>query len=122
MYLWNRAYGKKNRFEVRIENSLLGACEDGLFHRQDGSSPLIETEKYIAVIDALIYNRDELIMSLGKKIREPTEDYCDVSDEVLLCDYLEIFGMKRRDFLCVIRGKNTVKRIQEHIAFLVINH
>lgn len=114
MYLWNRAYGKKNRFEVMIENSLLGACEDGLFHGQDGSSPLIETEKYIAVIDALIYNRDELIISLVKKIRKSTEDYCNVSDEVLLCDYLEIFGMKslaavNGDFAGAIYYKNIKK-------------
>lgn len=81
---WNKAYGSTLETVSAEESIYLGCAYEK--YREDApiSSPVLKKAGKYAVIDALLYNREELIAQ-GK--------FADsLSDEELLFDYIEAFG------------------------------
>ena len=86
LYLWNRAYGEEGEEQYMDENICIGAFLEKFSGDVGNASeaPVIKENRKYAVIDALIYNREELCNKL--KI----EEIC--SDEQLLFRYIEKYG------------------------------
>lgn len=85
MLNWNKAYGKKH--EIYADKESFMGCR--LEHLNDDirqGTPVISKGNNIAVIDALLYNRDEII----KKSSFPKDE--NISDEELLFDYINVNG------------------------------
>ena len=65
MMPWNRFYGGDGEGIFRGENFYLGCCVQLLSDRHAQNSPVIHGFERHAVIDAVIYNRDELLAKYG---------------------------------------------------------
>lgn len=85
MKVWNQPYGKKASDTIVADNYYLGCCLESINQRIKSSSPVIKKEGYYAVIDALIYNREELLADSMLTV--------DISDEELLIAYIEKNGL-----------------------------
>lgn len=80
---WNRAYGKTE--EQYLEKDMaLGCFIEKLFTDAVESSPVLYRNSMYAVIDAVLYNRDELDVKNGNLL----------SDEELVLAYVQEQGMK----------------------------
>lgn len=58
---WNLAYGEDGNWEETTSYAGFGTCYEHITTSPVNDSPLIFEDKYISVIDAIIYNRSEII-------------------------------------------------------------
>lgn len=86
LQVWNEAYGKENVGVFLQEECAFGCCYDKLSSEAGQSDPVLHRNGKVAVVDALIYNAKELLekCAITKK----------VSDEELLIQYIETFGIE----------------------------
>ena len=56
---WNKAYGKRSEKVNAGKMLCLGCCCEKLMDTAPVSPPVLKTDGKYAVIDALLYNRDE---------------------------------------------------------------
>lgn len=116
LYTWNRAYGEQDD-SLRCDTCHIGACIERLNDNLPVNKIVIEDDDKYAVIDAVLYNRDEIFEKLGKEIT------CTVSDEELLFAYIQKYGFKalvnvNGDFAGAIydeRGK-TLTLFRDHMG------
>lgn len=86
LLLWNKAYGEEGE-ECFVSNDLcLGCFLEKLSLSAEKTSPVIKKNGKYAVVDAVIYNREELI--------EKGQFDSSLADEELLFLYIEKFGMQ----------------------------
>lgn len=108
---------------------VLGSCLSGMHREVPAGKPVIMTRRFIAVCDAIIYNRDEMLKAvLGgensrKERRKAVPAGEDVSDEELLVLIYEKLGTKgllrvNGDFAAVLvgRGDGSVRLLRDHIG------
>ena len=82
--LWNAAYGEDAEASYKGKEIYLGCYVEKLSERAGMSAPVLKQGDKYAVIDAVLYNREELL--LQGAFAET------LSDEELLCAYVERFG------------------------------
>lgn len=82
---WNLPYGKYNHKVVQSSNYYIGCCQDRINQSIGISEPVISENNRIYAIDALIYNREELL-------KECTVSST-LSDEQLLITYITAKGL-----------------------------
>lgn len=82
---WTLFYGHDGHGEVLTDSFALGCYAEHFSAAVPKSSPVIEADGETAVIDALLYNRDELAEALN-------EDVSALSDEMLVYRLLKSFG------------------------------
>lgn len=58
---WNLAYGDGQHDDVSFANIGMGICPEHITNAPVNKAPIIRRDNFVAVIDAVIYNRDELI-------------------------------------------------------------
>lgn len=75
---WNRCYGREAFGQWSDDLSGMGCCQEHFSASFPGSAPVLHRGKKTAVIDALLYNREELLPLIGKD--------AGCSDEDLLLD------------------------------------
>lgn len=85
MQIWNRAYGKEAEAVSEGKGFGLGCCCEKLSPDAKQSKPVLEKNGKYSVVDALLYNREEL--------QEKCELKEELSDEELLLYYIDRFGM-----------------------------
>lgn len=90
---WNEAYGSHKSEVYTQRDCILGCCMDDSLSKEIQKMPVIYQNGKVAVIDALLYNAEELITQC--KLTEK------ISDEKLLLEYIERFGMQS---LCDVNG------------------
>ena len=108
---------------------ILGSCISGMHREVPAGKPVIMTRRFIAVCDAIIYNRDEILRAVSgegnssKKMAKAPLVGKDVSDEELLVLVYETFGAKgllrvNGDFAAVLvgRGDGSVRLLRDHIG------
>lgn len=61
MLLWNRAYGRKSTELYSGDTFAVGCCYEKLSDKAVSGSPVIKKNNISAVIDALVYNHEELL-------------------------------------------------------------
>lgn len=115
MEKWNLAYGQDNRETLTEEGIQLGCCLEKLSEKAPQSSPVLNKNNKLAVIDALLYNREELLEQCNTKEN--------LSDEELLFTYIELYGINalknvNGDFAGAIYDKEENKLIlfRDHIG------
>lgn len=81
---WNQAYGKKTETKLVGEHTFMGCAYESYSDKTVLCHPVINWGEKYAVIDALLYNREELI--------EKGTFEAALSDEELLFSYVEAFG------------------------------
>ncbi len=107
--LWNKAYGNITEESFFKNNLVLGCCYEKLSDGAVKSMPVLKRDGRYAVIDALLYNREELI---GKGQFEGV-----LSDEELILAYVEKYGM---DGLKDINGDFSGAIYDEHERRLIL--
>lgn len=85
--IWNKAYGDKNDI-WQWDNCGIGAYIERLNDNLPVNKIVLEDSGKYAVIDAVLYNRDEIFDKLGEEITDT------VSDEELLFTYIQKYGYK----------------------------
>lgn len=90
---WNMAYGNEQEMLYIGEEIGMGCSYEKLSETAPKSSPVLQRDGKYAVIDAVLYNREEMIEK-GFFSKE-------LSDEELLLSYVEKFGY---DALCEVNG------------------
>lgn len=85
MRLWNLAYGREGEEVLNGEAVVLGCCLEKLSDKAVCSTPVFKGEDGYAVVDALLYNHDELAKKCGIN--------GDISDEELLLKTVSNYGM-----------------------------
>lgn len=83
--VWNAIYGKEDSQELSEGNVFCG-CRTSATSHPKTSAPVISNDEYIAVIDSIIYNRDEVIQQLSTSQSD--------SDERLIFELFLKFGAK----------------------------
>ena len=86
MLLWNRAYGNASEDIIKISDISMGCCVENFTDIHVQNDPILSLAKKTAVIDALLFNRDELLSKCA------ADDY--VSDAELLLIYIDRFGFE----------------------------
>lgn len=81
---WNQAYGKKVEQKHVKERAFLGCSYENYSDRAVLNYPVLHCGEKYAVVDALLYNREELL--------EKGKFSSDLTDEELLFSYIETFG------------------------------
>lgn len=76
---WNRIYGRETADAVLLGNSGIGCHTEHFSEDFPYGGPIIHSEDTAAVVDALLFNREELLCSLGDEAREELSD-----EEILL--------------------------------------
>ena len=115
IYAWNSAYGKEKESLYIRNTAVLGCCYEHLNSKALQSEPVLEKENRFAVIDALIYNSQELLEKCGLQH--------DMPEEELLFYYLNTFGI---DALKKVNGdfsgglynekENTLTLFRDHMG------
>ena len=108
---------------------ILGSCLSGMHREVPAGKPVIMTRRFMAVCDAIIYNRDEMLKAIlgggnsRKERRKAVPTGEDVSDEELLVLIYEKLGTKgllrvNGDFAAVLvgRGDGSVRLLRDHIG------
>lgn len=85
LMLWNKAYGNEKEEVYQGEDFCFGCCYEKLSARANRSNPVLKRGHKYAVIDVLLYNRDEL--------QQKGQFSVSLSDEELVFLYIEHFGM-----------------------------
>lgn len=96
---WNRAYGNGDYVKTVAPSFGLGICADHITNAPVNSTPIICKNSYIAVIDAILYNRDELVSRNG--VSETLSDE-EMLLECILCKGFDILSEVNGDFCGVI--------------------
>ena len=111
--IWNRPYGKEGHEDVALTMGGLGCCQQHFSNTFPGSTPVLRREGKLAVIDALLYKREELIPLVGSPEN--------ISDEDLLLDLVLTKGF---DALAQINGDfaGAVYDEKEHSWILFRDH
>lgn len=104
MLLWNRIYGKDAEAFRTNTTYALGCCYEYISKESDHSTTILTKGKKYAAIDALLFNREEML----KKINL----HKTISDEELLFSYIDVFGFDalkdvNGDFAGAIYDDNT---------------
>ena len=86
MRLWNLAYGEDGEETISGKSYGFGSVLEKLSAEAVKSSPVIKIDKKYAVMDVVLYNREE--MTDRCKMTET------LSDEELLFQYIELFGIE----------------------------
>ncbi len=86
MSKWNKAYGEDSEKSLFTESFAMGCYLEKLSDALETCNPVIKMENRIAVIDAIIYNRTEILEMMTGKVSDL------VSDEKLLVMYINEFG------------------------------
>ena len=127
------AYGREDSgYEIlgaAGKQVILGSCQSGMHQGVPAGKPVIMTRRFIAVCDAIIYNRDEMLKAAtaveddGSEMRRAVRDGKVVSDEELLVLVYETLGRRgllrvNGDFAAVLigRGDGSVRLIRDHIG------
>lgn len=84
--LWNKAYGADGEDVYTGRRAMLGCFLENFSEKTGKRSPVIRKNETYAVIDAVLYNRKELLEKVGLS--------ADCSDEELLFDYIEKIGVE----------------------------
>lgn len=113
--LWNKAYGTVGENVFIGQKALLGSFLESFSDKIKKSSPVIRCDGIYAVIDAVLYNREELL--------QETELAVTCSDEELLLDYIRKFGPEKLkkvngDFCGAIydESEDTVTLFRDHMG------
>lgn len=85
MKIWNRAYGKQEAKQHSDIGFGMGCCLEKLSEHAPVGSPIIKKENVYYAIDAVLYNRKELLQKSGC----PSV----LSDEELLIEYITKYGL-----------------------------
>ncbi len=104
MHAWNKAYGKDAYEQYCDKTYGIGCCSEHYSEAIDSPSPIAIDGNFIISIDAVIYNRHELINKL--------QCLSSISDEELVYQYTKSFGMSalseiNGDFCGAIFDKST---------------
>ena len=91
---WNRQYGRNGNDEQLLDRTGLGCHQEHLSDKFPGSAPVLRRAGKAAVIDAILYNRDEILEMLQSKDET-------ISDEDLLLNLVEAKGY---DALAQVNG------------------
>lgn len=83
---WNRIYGSEAHGQQQFSCAGLGCHVEHFSDRYPHGTPILQTKGRYAVVDALLYNRDELFQMLGKDATSA------VSDEELLLNWINVKG------------------------------
>ena len=75
---WNRIYGREAVDTARMGDSGIGCHVEHFSQDFPYGGPLLRSEHTVAVVDALLFNRDEMLPSLGLQAQ------AEISDEELL--------------------------------------
>ena len=86
MVYWNRSYGSDASAYVRCHDSALGSHVEHFSDKFPCSEPVQTFRDGYAVVDALLYNRDELFELL------PEQHDTNISDEFLLLRLIDVHG------------------------------
>lgn len=90
---WNMAYGKDGEFQVTENEFVLGVFYEAISCHSIRNTKIFRNKEQYAVIDALLYNRDEILNKI--EMKNP------ISDEEVLYTYVSRFGL---DALCKVNG------------------
>lgn len=85
MLLWNRSYGKDAESVYTNSTYALGVCYEDISKESVHSTTVLAKGKKHAVMDALLFNREELLKKL--------DIHNTSSDEELLFSYIDMFGL-----------------------------
>lgn len=102
--IFNRPYGHEGSGTMLSGPMGTGCHLEHFSERFAASAPVIENEMYIAVIDALLYNRDELVPALGAD--ESISDEALLFELILRKGYRELAGVNG-DFAGAVYDKQT---------------
>lgn len=91
---WNRIYGNTAKISQITNNSYIGCCIEHFSDQFHSGGPILTFQEMPAVVDALLYNRDELLTVLGM---DPDSE---MSDEDLLLRLINTKGF------CALRQVN----------------
>ncbi|MBQ6024333.1 MAG: hypothetical protein IJL20_01860 [Lachnospiraceae bacterium] len=94
MQVWNNPYGRESSDVKKGGNFFVGCCLDKINQYISTGNPIITAPNYYCVVDAIIYNRDELL----NICKLPNI----ISDSELLISYIQLKGL---DFLSQINGE-----------------
>lgn len=92
---WNRIYGRTDHGQRQLDMAGIGCHVEHFSDRFPHAEPILETGGRPAVVDALLYNRDELLPELGLGADSA------ISDEELLLKWIEHKGW---DALAQVNG------------------
>ena len=92
---WNRIYGRQAHGQLQLNQSGIGCHVEHFSDQFTHAEPVLETQGCHAVVDALLYNRDELLPALGLDAQST------ISDEELLLKWIEVKGF---DALAQVNG------------------
>ena len=127
------AYGRAERgYEIlgaAGRQVILGSCISGMHRDTPAGKPVIMTRRFIAVCDAIIYNRNEMLKAVlaegdaKGKMPKAASANSDISDEELLVLVYETLGAKgllrvNGDFAAALisRSDGSVRLIRDHIG------
>ena len=117
MSLWNTAYGDSAGDFFESNNISMGGYLEHLNKNLETINPVIETETYIATIDAVLYNRKDILDRFEHHFSE------NVSDEELLLSYITAFGFDaletvNGDFSGAVYNKadNSITLFRDHMG------
>ncbi len=85
MQLWNYAYGKDTVETYETKDFSMGCCYEQISSTSHCYQPILEKKTKYSVIDAILYNREELLNLCHS-------DHS-ISDEELLLSYIDSFGL-----------------------------
>ena len=88
---WNGAYGRDGEEVYEKAGVKLGCFLEKLSDAAGKSSPVLKMGGKIAVIDAVLFNKEELLEMVRKEARQVDSL---LSDEELLLIFIDCFGMK----------------------------
>lgn len=112
---WNSIYGQDGEEELGGQNYGIGCYLEHFSQKIRIDKPIIEKDNIVASIDAVIYNRDELINQLSSEIPN------DISDEQLLFEWIEDKGIENLvavngDFAGVIVKNSNIILFRDHMG------
>lgn len=114
---WNRIYGREDHAGIILDRSALGCCIEHFSDRFPHGTPISEDGDQYAVVDALLYNRDELLPIL----QLPDDSL--ISDEALLLKLIsekgfEILSQVNGDFAGAIfdKASDTWRLFRDHLG------
>lgn len=84
MLLWNRAYGMEAEAVSTNTTYALGCCYERLSEEREHSTTILTKGKKYAAIDALLFNREEMLNKIDLHMT--------ISDEELLFSYIDVLG------------------------------
>ncbi len=137
MLPWNRLYGNGAEGIISYKGISLGCCIESISDEHIQTTPVFEHDGFRCVVDAIIYNRDELIdkcrtISSGNNAYAKVEQFAnnndlsekfskEISDAELLVTYINLYGL---DELKNVNGdfSGVIYNTQSHELILFRDH